>query len=313
MVVHKKINLKEKITEDYLDLSLCNLEKIPIKEILEFPKIKRLNLSFNNLSNLPSDISKLQHIKEIDLSKNHLQSLPENIGSLVNLKCLDLLGNQLKSLPESFSELKSLQWLDLKDNPLDSELKKVAGECNDEAQCKKCAINVVRYMKQVAAEEERKRQIEIRRKKEKEAKQQAEELAKEKEIKLQKKREREQKKLQKKQTNEENLEHEGFNENLNTSSCLNSPNKHVKSGGCQTFLSTLSFLFFVTLIICGTYFVLVNYCESGNKLRIRIKNYSKANYLSHLIQMLDQNVCPVINQNKVPYQNFIKLFQQINL
>lgn len=112
-----------------------------------------------------TDISKLQHIKEIDLSKNHLESLSDNIGSLVNLKSLDLLGNQLKSLPASFGELKSLQWLDLKDNPLDSDLKKVAGECSDEAQCKKCAMNVVRYMKQVAAEEERKRQLEIRRRK----------------------------------------------------------------------------------------------------------------------------------------------------
>lgn len=34
MVAHKKLNLKEKITDDYLDLSLCNLEKIPIKEIV---------------------------------------------------------------------------------------------------------------------------------------------------------------------------------------------------------------------------------------------------------------------------------------
>lgn len=99
------------------------------------------------------------------MSKNHLQSLPDNIGSLVNLKSLDLLGNELKTLPASFGELKALQWLDLKDNPLDLDLKKYAGECNDEAQCKKCAINVVRFMKQIAAEEERKRQIEIRRKK----------------------------------------------------------------------------------------------------------------------------------------------------
>lgn len=117
------------------------------------------------MSTLPTDFAKLQHIKEIDLSKNHLKTLPDNFGSLINLKTLDLLGNNIVTLPSCFSELKSLQWLDLKENPLEAELRKAAGECGDEAQCKRCAINVVKYMKQVAAEEERQRQIELRKKK----------------------------------------------------------------------------------------------------------------------------------------------------
>ena len=121
-------------------------------------------MSFNKLTTLPADFAKLQHIKEIDLSKNHLKTLPDNFGSLISLKTLDLLGNEIITLPACFSELK-LQWLDLKENPLEPELRKAAGECGDEAQCKKCAINVVKYMKQVAAEEERKRQAELRKKK----------------------------------------------------------------------------------------------------------------------------------------------------
>ena len=32
----KKINFKEKLTDDYLDLSLCGLETIPVKEIVVF-------------------------------------------------------------------------------------------------------------------------------------------------------------------------------------------------------------------------------------------------------------------------------------
>ncbi|KAH3839570.1 hypothetical protein DPMN_113002 [Dreissena polymorpha] len=42
----------------------------------------------------------------------------------------------------SLHQLKSLKWLDLKDNPLVPELRKVAGDCLDEAQCKKCATDV---------------------------------------------------------------------------------------------------------------------------------------------------------------------------
>lgn len=32
--IKKKINMKEKLDEDSLDLSLCSLEKVPVKEIV---------------------------------------------------------------------------------------------------------------------------------------------------------------------------------------------------------------------------------------------------------------------------------------
>ena len=79
---------------------------------------------------------------KVDLSKNQLSSLPDNFGYLQNLQHIDLLGNRLSILPVTFWELKKLKWLDLKDNPLKEDLKKVAGDCLDEAQCKKCAVNV---------------------------------------------------------------------------------------------------------------------------------------------------------------------------
>ncbi len=55
------------------------------------------------------------------------------------------------------------KWLDLKDNPLEPELKKAAGECFDEIQCRKCAINVLKFTKEQAAEEERIRQIKLKK------------------------------------------------------------------------------------------------------------------------------------------------------
>ena len=49
----KKLNLKEKLNEDTLDLSMCELESIPVKEIAEMTRVKKLNLSFNKLTTLP--------------------------------------------------------------------------------------------------------------------------------------------------------------------------------------------------------------------------------------------------------------------
>ena len=75
----------------------------------------------------------------LDLSKNQLTELPHGIGHLSNLKCLSLYGNQLTTLPLEFSLLKQLVFLDLKNNPLEEELAAVAGTCTDEQECTECA------------------------------------------------------------------------------------------------------------------------------------------------------------------------------
>lgn len=91
---------------------------------------------------LQDNFPSLTHLVKIDLSKNRLTELPENFGNLQNLQHLDLLGNQLVLLPISFYKLTKLKWLDLKDNPLQADLRKIAGDCLDENQCKKCATQV---------------------------------------------------------------------------------------------------------------------------------------------------------------------------
>ncbi|KAL3879743.1 hypothetical protein ACJMK2_032029 [Sinanodonta woodiana] len=144
-----KDNLKDEIVDGELDLSLNNLTTVPVKDLVPLTKATRLDLSCNLLKSLPNDFCTLKHLVKIDLSKNFLDSLPDNFGSLINLQHLDLLGNKLTLLPVSFYKLQKLKWLDLKDNPLEEELKGVAGDCLDEAQCKKCATQVVKYMFQM--------------------------------------------------------------------------------------------------------------------------------------------------------------------
>lgn len=82
---------------------------------------------------------------KLDLSKNELRELPEDFGNLVRLKYLDLYKNQLQHLPLSFSKLKDLKFLDLKDNPLVPAVAKVAGPCLDTKQCQNCAKDVVNF------------------------------------------------------------------------------------------------------------------------------------------------------------------------
>ena len=82
---------------------------------------------------------------KLDLSKNELKELPENFGELSRLKHLDLYKNELQYLPLSFGKLQALKWLDLKDNPLMSLIKETAGQCLDSKQCQDCAKNIVRF------------------------------------------------------------------------------------------------------------------------------------------------------------------------
>lgn len=121
----------------------------------------------------------MTHITKLDLSKNELKELPEDFGKLTKLKHLDLYQNQLQHLPLSFSKLKDLRFLDLKGNPLVPTVAKVAGPCLDTKQCQSCARDIVNFFvkleQQVNAELEnrnktRQKQLEINQQKKQEEK-----------------------------------------------------------------------------------------------------------------------------------------------
>ncbi|XP_054609458.1 leucine-rich repeat-containing protein 59 isoform X2 [Dunckerocampus dactyliophorus] len=172
----KGLNLKDKLTDNEMDLSLCNLSEVPVKELSEF--------------------CNLTHLVKVDLSKNQLTCLPDDLGSLVNLQHLDLYNNKLNGLPVSFSQLRSLKWLDLKDNPLEVDLAKAAGDCLDEKQCKQCAGRVLKHMQTLQEEAERVREKRLLREKELEKKKEAkqrEREAREKEVRKREKAEEKEK------------------------------------------------------------------------------------------------------------------------
>ena len=93
-------------------------------EILSTIKsLTSLNLSSNDLQELPANISTLstlENLTSLNLSNNKLKELPDNISILKNLTSLDLSKNDLVNLPEDISTMSKLQILNLSENKLTS-------------------------------------------------------------------------------------------------------------------------------------------------------------------------------------------------
>ncbi|KOC61488.1 Leucine-rich repeat-containing protein 59 [Habropoda laboriosa] len=154
-------SVKNRLKDETLDLSLCDLKEVPVREIATIKKAAHLDLSNNLLTSLPSNFVDLKQIVKLDLSRNMLTEIPENFGELKQLKYLDLYANEVDRLPLSLSELKNLKWLDLKENPLTPAVATVAGPCSNLSECQACARNIVKYLSQVklSIEEERLRRL----------------------------------------------------------------------------------------------------------------------------------------------------------
>ncbi|OAD59582.1 Leucine-rich repeat-containing protein 59 [Eufriesea mexicana] len=154
-------NVKNRLKDETLDLSLCELREVPIREIVAIKKATHLDLSNNLLTSLPSTFIDIKQIVKLDLSRNMLTEIPENFGELRQLKYLDLYANQISRLPLSLSELKNLKWLDLKENPLTSAVASVAGPCSNLSECQTCARNIVTYLSRIklVIEEEKLRRL----------------------------------------------------------------------------------------------------------------------------------------------------------
>ena len=166
-----KEELKRRLDDGELDLSLCSIAKVPVKQILSLKKVTVLDLSCNKISDLQDSFCSLINLVQLDLSKNSLVSLPENFGNLSNLKRLDLYSNNLVNLPLSFGDLELLKWLDLKDNPIQKDLLDIVGNCLDQKECESCARKMLNFMHDLKTREERRKAAEF----EKERHQKAEE------------------------------------------------------------------------------------------------------------------------------------------
>ncbi|KAL0964659.1 hypothetical protein UPYG_G00327170 [Umbra pygmaea] len=100
-----------------LDVSRNDIMELP-DSISYCKALQVADFSGNPLTRLPESFPELQNLTCLSINDISLQALPENIGNLSHLISLELRENLLTYLPESLSQLHRLEELDLGNNEL---------------------------------------------------------------------------------------------------------------------------------------------------------------------------------------------------
>ncbi len=100
-----------------LDLSKQKLEEIP-QEIYRFKALKYLDVSRNNLKELPDFLDSLTNLEVLDAGKNKLTAFPTAICRMGKLKTLVLNRNEFAAIPECIVFATALEFIDLWDTPV---------------------------------------------------------------------------------------------------------------------------------------------------------------------------------------------------
>ncbi|EEY53634.1 uncharacterized protein PITG_07321 [Phytophthora infestans T30-4] len=81
--------------------------------------LKKLDLSYNEIAELPNEVETLKYLVSLKMRHNHLRQLPLTLWSLETLTSLDLSNNELEGcLPEQLGKLDKLRELGLEGNKL---------------------------------------------------------------------------------------------------------------------------------------------------------------------------------------------------
>lgn len=108
----------------HTELKACNLSsnvitKIPPKFAVNFSLITELNLSSNQMSKLPDELSDLAELETLDLSHNAFISLPGVVYKMPKLRTLVASSNHIVEVDvDRLSACRSLESVDLRENPL---------------------------------------------------------------------------------------------------------------------------------------------------------------------------------------------------
>ena len=92
----------------------CHIQYIPETIGVHLKQLEVLDLSHNELRDLPNSLCSIVTLRRLDLSHNSLGSLPADIGNLKLLEVLDASYNRFKSLPLSIINCSKLQVIDIR-------------------------------------------------------------------------------------------------------------------------------------------------------------------------------------------------------
>lgn len=113
----------------------CGLTEFPEEILTLSDTLEILDLSDNQLTELPASFSELQKLKIVFFARNHFTEFPAVLKECPNLNMIGFKSNQIETVPEdAFPPL--LNWLILTDNKI-NQLPKSIGACH---LLQKCAL-----------------------------------------------------------------------------------------------------------------------------------------------------------------------------
>ncbi|MDU0369877.1 leucine-rich repeat domain-containing protein [Hymenobacter endophyticus] len=120
---YRKFNGEDSYDTLYARLGeLYNLEELSLEAsylpvlppgFTKLKRLKKLNLSYNRLTQFPTELYQLDSLEELNLERNWLDSIPPSIRQMERLRVLNLSSNQLTRYPEAVNALANLRELHL--------------------------------------------------------------------------------------------------------------------------------------------------------------------------------------------------------
>lgn len=111
---------KRSLTSHQLCLGCERLNSFPL-EIFTFAgmdMLKRLDISYNNISILPSEIGMLTNLRSLFINHNPITNLPDSVSSLIKIEDIDIRNTLISKVPLVISVLKDLHELDWRETPM---------------------------------------------------------------------------------------------------------------------------------------------------------------------------------------------------
>ncbi|KAH7617191.1 hypothetical protein Ndes2526B_g07784 [Nannochloris sp. 'desiccata'] len=87
-----------------LDLCSCGLSVLPESMVINLENLEFLNLSRNNLVDLPREVASMRRLRHIYLSENHFPAIPEVLKKMGSLQWIDLSRCACLEISKSISE-----------------------------------------------------------------------------------------------------------------------------------------------------------------------------------------------------------------
>ena len=121
------MNCEKRVKEEVKQSKFTNTICLASERLFAFPeeifniewvgKIRRLDLSYNNIRSIPESICKMTSLKELWLQGNPITSFPRGMGTLSHLEVIDVRNTKIAKFPPEMSTIPKLLHVDWRGTP----------------------------------------------------------------------------------------------------------------------------------------------------------------------------------------------------